>query len=145
MLTTTLFQFNNSGGIPPVLSSYINIVPDPIDITLVDITQEDFITTFNYSVTIQRGTLYNVTGFGGNVIGNGSTTISMKWNFKWQFTLYFFIVSEILPSFTTTVTGSTASYLLPSATDSSSAAGMLVYNMHVLCIVTLTVYHVLPP
>ena len=62
----------NTSCIPPVLNSYINIVPDPIDITLVDITQQDFITTFNYSVTIQRGTLYNVTGFGGNVLGNGS-------------------------------------------------------------------------
>ncbi len=57
---------------PPVLNSFINIVPDPIDITLVGITQHDIVTTFNYSVTIQRGTLYSVTGFGGNVIGNGS-------------------------------------------------------------------------
>ena len=75
------FQFNNS-GIPPVLDSYINIVPDPIDITLVDITQQDFITTFNYSVTIQRRTLYNVTGFGGNVLGNGSvyTTAGMTFS-----------------------------------------------------------------
>ncbi len=136
-ITFSFLQFNSS-CIPPVLTCYINIVPDPIDTTLVDITQQDFITTFNYSVTIQRGTLYNVTGFGGNAIGNGSTTTSMKWNFIYHFTLYFCIVNgEILPSFTTSVTGSTTSSLLPSATaDSNSAAGMLVYNlMSCMCFV----------
>ena len=55
------------------MNSYINIVPDPIDICFADKTHEGHLTTFNSSVTIQRGTLYNVTGFGGNVMGDGST------------------------------------------------------------------------
>ena len=47
-------------------------MPDPIDISLVSKTQQDTATTFNYTVTVERGIVYNVTGFGENVIGNGS-------------------------------------------------------------------------
>ncbi len=125
------------------MNSYINIVPDPIDTTLVDISQQDFITTFNYSVTIERGTLYNVTGFGSNVIGNGSSD-EAGLTFFFLCTLHAGLIlivvkifEKILPSVATsavTISRGTSVYtgsLLPSSTTVSSDAGVLVSKLGV--------------
>ena len=71
-------QFNDTDIILPVSTAYFSLVPNNDPQIFTDSTKP-----FMFEeLTIQRGINYTVTGFGENIIGNGSTTstvICMCW------------------------------------------------------------------